>query len=83
MSNFPQTSNSPGRLLMVSVDGGWSKWTLSACSVTCGGGTLDKYRICNNPLPANDGTNCSGSSTITEPCNVNLCPGWWFINYIM
>ncbi|KAK7506180.1 hypothetical protein BaRGS_00002292, partial [Batillaria attramentaria] len=35
------------------VDGGWSNWFTSACSVTCGSGTQTRTRTCTNPSPAN------------------------------
>ena len=43
------------------VNGGfgvWSPW--SVCTVTCGGGTQDRYRQCNNPPAQNGGMACTG-----------------------
>ncbi|KAL4235896.1 Adamts12p [Mactra antiquata] len=35
------------------VDGGWSQWSgYSECSRTCGGGVMNKQRMCNNPTYA-------------------------------
>ena len=62
------------------VNGGWSapgQW--SACSATCGGGSQSRSKICNNPVPANGGTDCSGVAYETQACNENACPvngGW-------
>ena len=56
------------------VNGGWSalgEW--SACSVTCGGGTLSRSKICNNPAPANGGADCSGEASETQACNAQAC----------
>ncbi|XP_053396768.1 ADAMTS-like protein 1 isoform X6 [Mercenaria mercenaria] len=58
------------------VDGGytdWSAWT--ACTKTCGGGSRGRSRTCTNPTPQNDGLPCNGSSSQTEDCNTNTCPG--------
>ncbi len=49
------------------VNGGWSGW--SSCSTSCDNGT--QTRICNNPAPANGGTNCAGS--VTQTCNLMPC----------
>ena len=58
------------------MDGGFSKWSVfSACSKTCGGGTMTKTRKCDNPAPANGGKNCMGALSVTEPCKNDLCPG--------
>merc|ERR1711962_610179 len=57
------------------VDGGWSSWTYSACSKTCGGGTQRGTRSCNNPVPSNGGKNCVGSGVKTKQCNSQACPG--------
>lgn len=59
-----------------SVNGGWSKWQIqSKCSVKCGGGVQTITRSCNKPTPANGGRDCRGSSTQSEICNTNPCPG--------
>ncbi|XP_043936226.1 properdin isoform X2 [Protopterus annectens] len=57
------------------VSGGWSVWLgWSACSVTCGKGSKTRKRICNNPLPACDGS-CEGSGTDVDQCEVTTqCP---------
>jgi len=49
------------------VNGGWSSW--SACNATCGGGW--QTRVCNNPIPSEEGQNCTGSN-IGE-CNTASC----------
>ncbi len=49
------------------VDGGWSGW--GPCSASCGGGT--QSRSCDNPVPANGGAACSGSSS--QACNTQAC----------
>lgn len=53
--------------------GSWSQW--SSCSVTCGGGSQDRTRVCSIP------NNCSGTDTETQTCNPQACPtpaplGW-------
>ena len=50
------------------VNGGWSEWgSWSPCQAN----TRKKYRErqCNNPPPANGGTECSGSSSEEASCN--------------
>jgi hypothetical protein len=49
------------------VNGGWSSW--SSCSVACGGGT--QTRSCTQPIPANGGSSCSGSTS--QACNTQAC----------
>ncbi|VDI02328.1 Hypothetical predicted protein [Mytilus galloprovincialis] len=64
---------------IVSVDGGWSDWENSTCSVTCGDGTVTMIRECNTPVPSGGGNNCSGKSINTDSCNLGECPvdgGW-------
>merc|ERR1712226_217434 len=57
------------------VDGQWGDWTgWDSCSVTCGGGTQQRTRQCNDPAPANNGAQCQGSSSDTQSCNTNTCP---------
>ena len=52
--------------------GPWSNW--EACSITCGGGTEERYRNTSQPA-VNDGTNCAGNYSETQHCNSNGCPG--------
>ena len=57
------------------VNGGWSSWSSwGSCSATCGGGTQSRTRTCTNPVPANGGANCSGSSSANQSCNTQTCP---------
>ncbi|CAL1279610.1 unnamed protein product [Larinioides sclopetarius] len=63
-------------------DGGWSKWSSwSLCSVTCGpGGTINRYRSCNNPPPMAEGKPCQGPTQQTRLCKASRqCPvnGQW------
>ncbi|XP_057313082.1 SCO-spondin-like isoform X2 [Hydractinia symbiolongicarpus] len=42
------------------VNGTWGNWTeYSPCSVTCGNGTKNKNRSCDNPAPAHGGYPCT------------------------
>ncbi|VDH90627.1 Hypothetical predicted protein [Mytilus galloprovincialis] len=56
------------------VDGGWSHWENSTCSVTRGDGTVISNRECNNPVPSGGGKNWSGVSIDTDSCNLGECP---------
>uniref|UniRef100_A0A3Q2CT39 Hemicentin-1 n=1 Tax=Cyprinodon variegatus TaxID=28743 RepID=A0A3Q2CT39_CYPVA len=61
--------------LTVRVHGGYSEWTeWGLCSVSCGAGVQKRVRQCNNPLPANGGRHCAGSSTETRSCRGKPCP---------
>ncbi|XP_050404334.2 uncharacterized protein LOC126820417 isoform X1 [Patella vulgata] len=65
----------------VKVNGGWSTWSNTRCSVTCGQGTRTRFRHCNNPTPANGGTGCIGKGSGNIDCNLEECPelvngGW-------
>lgn len=63
------------------IDGGWSTWTESLCSSTCGIGYRVRQRNCSNPAPQFGGTFCIGSAIDTILCNVSnvTCPimGTW------
>uniref|UniRef100_A0AAV2KYV0 Ig-like domain-containing protein n=1 Tax=Knipowitschia caucasica TaxID=637954 RepID=A0AAV2KYV0_KNICA len=58
------------------VDGKWSSWvTWAACSVSCGGGTRQRTRLCASPAPLHSGRQCEGSDVQVDFCNSNPCPG--------
>ncbi|XP_068438976.1 thrombospondin-2-like [Clinocottus analis] len=61
-------------------DGNWGLWSpWSACTTTCGDGSITRVRLCSNPPPPKGGRGCTGSARETQPCNNTLCPvagGW-------
>ena len=63
------------------IDGGWSKWSNpSACSASCGAGTMVITRLCNNPPPQFDGAPCKGLAKKILKCQTGIpCPvdGQW------
>ncbi|XP_034337070.2 SCO-spondin [Magallana gigas] len=57
------------------VNGGWNSWSSwSACNVSCGGGNRERSRICNNPVPRNNGRPCLGAENELDICNMTPCP---------
>ncbi|XP_022795623.1 uncharacterized protein LOC111334195 isoform X1 [Stylophora pistillata] len=59
------------------VHGCYSTWSnFSACSKSCGNGTMSRFRNCTNPQPRYNGKNCSslGAPIDVQPCNVFPCP---------
>eukprot|EP00105_Crassostrea_gigas_P019111 XP_011437468.1 PREDICTED: uncharacterized protein LOC105335342 [Crassostrea gigas] len=57
------------------VDGSWGEWgEWSSCSVTCGNGTQQRWRVCNDPAPDNGGLECPDNSTDSRPCILDSCP---------
>lgn len=57
------------------ADGNWGLWSpWSACTTTCGDGSITRVRLCNNPPPQKGGKGCSGSARETKSCNNTLCP---------
>ena len=62
-------------LFLVAIDGGYTEWSESECSVTCGEGTKILTRTCTNPSPSCGGKNCSelGPDFMTIPCNEGEC----------
>ncbi|RXN06313.1 hemicentin-1 [Labeo rohita] len=57
------------------VDGKWSSWvSWGACSVSCGGGTRQRTRICASPAPQHGGRQCEGNDIHIDFCNNEPCP---------
>ena len=58
----------------ISVDGGFSDWTLEGnCSVTCGDGIQNRVRFCNNATPAHGGRERQGPERDIVPCTLSTC----------
>jgi len=58
------------------VNGGWTDWSCTACSATCGGGTQTCTRSCANPPPSCGGSDCSGPAVQVQSCNTQPCDGY-------
>ncbi|XP_051929217.1 hemicentin-1 isoform X2 [Hippocampus zosterae] len=57
------------------VDGEWSSWvSWGACSVSCGGGTRQRARLCASPGPQYGGRQCEGNDIHVDFCNSEPCP---------
>ncbi|XP_061539337.1 LOW QUALITY PROTEIN: hemicentin-1 [Phycodurus eques] len=57
------------------VDGKWSSWvSWGACSVSCGGGTKQRTRLCASPAPQYGGRQCDGNDVHIDFCNSDPCP---------
>ncbi|XP_051232997.1 hemicentin-1 isoform X2 [Dicentrarchus labrax] len=57
------------------VDGKWSSWvSWGACSVSCGGGTRQRTRLCASPSPQHGGRQCEGNDVHIDFCNSDPCP---------
>jgi hypothetical protein len=71
---FPiQTFNSTSFLLQ--ENGKWGRWSpFNDCTLSCGGGTQTRSRLCNDPAPSNGGEACPGISEETILCNTQDCP---------
>ena len=53
------------------VNGGWSEWTSwSTCGQNC---QKTRSRLCDNPTPANGGSECSGENTEEMSCSGGNC----------
>ncbi|XP_055516059.1 hemicentin-1-like [Leucoraja erinacea] len=64
----------------VQVHGGFSAWVeWGPCSATCGGGVVERIRLCNNPLPAHGGRACHGADVESRHCDSTPCQvdGQW------
>lgn len=62
-------------LIFRPVDGKWSSWvSWGACSVSCGGGTRQRTRLCASPAPQNGGRQCEGNDVHIDFCNSEPCP---------
>ena len=59
----------------LAIDGKYTEWKESECSVTCGGGVMTKTRTCTNPAPQHGGKDCSelGPAKMTLSCNEQPC----------
>ena len=69
----------------LTVNGNWGEWSgFGGCSTTCGGGSHQRKRLCNNPPAAFGGLEClvTGSVEVraseeseAKQCNEKPCPG--------
>ena len=57
------------------LDGGYTEWTISPCSETCGPGYKTFARTCTNLPSSNGGKNCDelGTAMKLVPCNEQEC----------
>ncbi|VDI50479.1 Hypothetical predicted protein [Mytilus galloprovincialis] len=65
--------NEDANCTLMSVDGGWTDWSWSKCSVSCGSGTQTGSRSCTNPAPLHGGNACVGETTKVQECSSYLC----------
>ncbi|KAL4222956.1 ADAM metallopeptidase with thrombospondin type 1 motif [Mactra antiquata] len=76
-NNCPKTCNQCAPTYVtppLPINGGWGPWgTYLPCSVTCGPGVRNRYRMCNNPTPSNGGQPCVGEPKQTTPCAERPC----------
>ena len=64
----------------ISVDCEWDEWIVGKCSATCGGGTRTNTRT--KTVAEMYGGKCEGTTTTTESCNTDACPGKGISNII-
>ncbi|GFR96214.1 thrombospondin-1 [Elysia marginata] len=51
------------------IAGNWGQWTSwGACSVTCGAGKKQRFRLCDSPPPRHGGEFCQGGHVEWSPC---------------
>ena len=67
-------------LFILIVDGNWGEWSnFEMCTVSCGGGSQIRRRVCDDPPAQFGGRHCllSGSETerATEETDTQLCGG--------
>lgn len=55
------------------IDCTWSSWSVSQCSVLCGGGIILSTRF-QNQTARHGGRECTGDANLTTPCNTETCP---------
>ena len=53
------------------IPGAWSEWSTGPCSVSCGGGTRNRTRVCTPPKFG--GAACVGAALVSEACNPENC----------
>lgn len=62
-------------MFLLSVHGQWSDFgNWSECSASCGNGTVQRQRLCNNPTPENGGDDCKGEAVELDECHFAECP---------
>ena len=65
------------------VDCTWNEWTSwSACSETCGNGTLSRTRD-ELQSAENGGAPCNGSTDETQACNLGTCASKYRLIYLI
>lgn len=52
-----------------------------ACSVSCGGGTRQRTRLCASPAPKHGGRQCEGNDVHIDFCNSEPCPSELSLKY--
>ena len=61
-------------IFQIQVHCEWNEWKIGECDKSCGGGFRTNTRTVKVDAK-HGGEVCAGSSTITESCNVQECPG--------
>ena len=54
----------------------------AACSTSCGPGTRQRFRQCDNPPKSENGNHCNGTEMEIVECNLEECRGKVLINTI-
>lgn len=52
------------------IHGNWGEWSsFSRCSATCGSGSAERTRACDNPVPQHGGDYCQGPNIDVKNCD--------------